>query len=97
MKGNIMRERVVMVGDELPLVGILCEPEKDQGKAPGTAVILLNSGVIHRVGSCRLSVTLGRALVERAGITTFRFLHSSCIFPKSKRHHQRIVMIQEGE
>lgn len=73
MKGNIMRERVVMVGDELPLVGILCEPEKDQAKTPGTAVILLNSGVIHRVGSCRLSVTLGRALVERAGITTFRF------------------------
>lgn len=68
-----MRERVVTVGDHLPLVGVLCEPDSARASAPNTAVILLNSGVIHRVGSCRLSVTLGRALAERAGIATFRF------------------------
>lgn len=68
-----MRERVVMVGDNLPLVGILGEPNSDQVSDPRTAVILLNSGVIHRVGSCRLSVTLARTLTEQAGIATFRF------------------------
>lgn len=68
-----MREQVVMVGDELPLVGVLSEPEADNNPAPRVAVILLNSGVIHRVGSCRLSVTLARSLCEKAGLTTFRF------------------------
>ncbi|SFM53860.1 Alpha/beta hydrolase family protein [Marinobacter zhejiangensis] len=68
-----MRERVVTVGEDQPLVGILSEPSTDQITEPRTAVILLNSGVIHRVGSCRLSVTLARALTEKAGIPTFRF------------------------
>ncbi|MDK9557684.1 alpha/beta hydrolase [Marinobacter sp. M216] len=72
-KGKIMRERVVTVGDHLPLVGIFCEPDADRVSDSKTAVILLNSGVIHRVGSCRLSVSLGRALAEHAGIATFRF------------------------
>ncbi|MEQ9546523.1 MAG: alpha/beta hydrolase [Marinobacter sp.] len=68
-----MREQVVMVGDDLPLVGVLCEPDLDKHSAQNTAVILLNSGVIHRVGSCRLSVTLARNLSDRAGLATFRF------------------------
>ncbi|WP_286219879.1 hypothetical protein [Marinobacter apostichopi] len=68
-----MRERVVTVGDQLPLVGVLCEPNSDQMSDSKTAVILLNSGVIHRVGSCRLSVIVARALAERAGMTSFRF------------------------
>lgn len=73
LKEGIMREQVVMVGDNLPLVGVLSEPAPDKNSAPNTAVILLNSGVIHRVGSCRLSVTLARNLSERAGLATFRF------------------------
>lgn len=68
-----MREQVVMVGDDLPLVGVLSEPDPDKNSARDTAVILLNSGVIHRVGSCRLSVSLARNLSERAGLATFRF------------------------
>lgn len=68
-----MREQVVMVGDDLPLIGVLCEPETGQNAASDVAVILMNSGVIHRVGSCRLSVTLARSLAEHAGIATFRF------------------------
>ncbi|MEX2475926.1 alpha/beta hydrolase [Marinobacter sp.] len=68
-----MREQVAMVGNDLPLVGVLCEPEPDHNNAPTTAVILLNSGVIHRVGSCRLSVTLARSLTKEAGLATFRF------------------------
>ncbi|MES2673089.1 MAG: alpha/beta hydrolase [Pseudomonadota bacterium] len=68
-----MRERVISIGKSNPLVGILSQPEADAISNPAVAVILLNSGVIHRVGSCRLSVTLARALVEQAGLLTLRF------------------------
>ncbi|MDO3722403.1 hypothetical protein QVZ43_11780 [Marinobacter sp. chi1] len=68
-----MREQVVMVGDDRPLVGVFCEPKAGELADPRTAVILLNSGVIHRVGSCRLTVTLARAISERSGLSTFRF------------------------
>src|SRR6187402_348056 len=68
-----MRERVISIGQANPLVGILSQPEAAALSNPDVAVILLNSGVIHRVGSCRLSVTLARAIVETAGIATLRF------------------------
>ena len=68
-----MRERVVSIGQANPLVGILTQPEASAISNPSVAVILLNSGVIHRVGSCRLSVTLARTLVEQAGLLTLRF------------------------
>ncbi len=68
-----MRERVVSIGKANPLIGILSQPETSAISNPSVAVILLNSGVIHRVGSCRLSVTLARAIVEKAGLVTLRF------------------------
>ena len=68
-----MRERVISIGQTNPLIGIVSQPELAAVSNPSVAVILLNSGVIHRVGSCRLSVTLAREIVERAGLTTLRF------------------------
>jgi pimeloyl-ACP methyl ester carboxylesterase len=73
-----MRERVVSIaetksGEKNPLIGIISQPETADVSNPSVAVILLNSGVIHRVGSCRLSVTLARALVQKAGLMTLRF------------------------
>lgn len=68
-----MRERVVSIGQANPLIGIVSQPEAAAVSNPSMAVILLNSGVIHRVGSCRLSVTLARAIVEQAGVLTLRF------------------------
>ncbi|QSP93686.1 alpha/beta hydrolase [Marinobacter salinisoli] len=68
-----MREQVVTVGHERPLVGIFCEPSSADMTDSRTAVILLNSGVIHRVGSCRLTVTLARAIAQTSGLSTFRF------------------------
>ncbi|HWV14495.1 MAG TPA: alpha/beta hydrolase [Cellvibrio sp.] len=68
-----MRERVVSIGQANPLLGIISQPEPEAISNPSVAVILLNSGVIHRVGSCRLSVTLARTIVERAGLLTLRF------------------------
>ncbi len=80
-----MRERVISVGQINPLFGIICEPEATanspenspengpENSPENVAVVLLNSGVIHRVGSCRLSVTLARSIAEHAGLVAVRF------------------------
>jgi pimeloyl-ACP methyl ester carboxylesterase len=64
------RERVVTFGDNRGLVGIITLPTTPR---PGTPrVVLLNSGVIHRVGANRLHVGFARALAS-VGLTTLRF------------------------
>ena len=73
-----MKERVIAVSentsrDKTSLVGVLCEPETLDKKKP--AVLILNSGIMHRIGTCRLSVKLSRALAE-SGIASVRFDYS---------------------
>lgn len=68
-----MRESVVTIGKESPLVGVYTKPKASNLKHSKVAVILLNSGVIHRVGSCRLSVNLARAITQESGLQTLRF------------------------
>ncbi len=58
-----MRERIVKVGRPSPLTCIVSEPEKlDAGKP---AVIILNSGIMHHIGTCRLSVKIARSLTDQ--------------------------------
>jgi pimeloyl-ACP methyl ester carboxylesterase len=65
------REQVVQFGKSATLTGVLTIP--DGGSVPGRpGFILLNSGILHRVGSCRLHVRLARALAD-AGFTALRF------------------------
>lgn len=54
------------------LVGVVTRPAAGRGDA---GVILLNAGVVHRVGPNRLYVTLARRLADR-GFTVLRFDHS---------------------
>ena len=63
-------ERVLRFGSAAPLVGVMTEPEVVEASRP--AVIILNSGIMHHVGTCRLSVRIARALAE-AGFVAFRF------------------------
>ena len=57
-------------------VGVLSLPAGDPDPDPDRpAVLILNSGVIHRVGACRLSVRLARHLAL-AGHVAYRFDHS---------------------
>lgn len=67
----IVRDEVLRLGPEGQLVGIVSQPlecstparpEVRSSAAPGPAVIILNAGVLHRVGPHRLHVVLARRL-----------------------------------
>jgi pimeloyl-ACP methyl ester carboxylesterase len=62
-------ERVLMLGDGEALAATLARPV---GEGRGPAVVILNAGVVHRVGHHRMYVTLSRRLA-RAGHVVLRF------------------------
>jgi pimeloyl-ACP methyl ester carboxylesterase len=63
-------EEPVGFGPERALVGIVSAPSRDAGSSVG--VILLNAGLVHRVGPNRSHVALARRLAA-GGCTTLRF------------------------
>jgi pimeloyl-ACP methyl ester carboxylesterase len=68
-------EEAIVFGTNVRLVGIVTTPSAAVAGRERTGVILLNAGVVHRVGPGRLYVTLARRLA-RCGFTTLRFDHS---------------------
>lgn len=58
--GTGCRERVRRFGDAGTLVGVVTEPAR--AATPRTAVVLLNAGVVHRVGPNRMHVEIARAV-----------------------------------
>lgn len=69
-QSNQVKERAVRIGKPIPLVGIISEPAEFDPERP--AVLLFNSGVMHHIGSCRLSVKLARAFAS-VGNLAIRF------------------------
>jgi pimeloyl-ACP methyl ester carboxylesterase len=72
-----IRERTVTFGQGQSLLGIETRAVEQPGPTAGAqpsrpAVVLLNAGVVHRVGPHRLTVNLARRFA-RAGYHTFRF------------------------
>jgi pimeloyl-ACP methyl ester carboxylesterase len=67
-----VREETVVFGRHRSLVGILHRPEDDRPAADRPAVLLLNAGILHRVGPNRLYVKIARQLQER-GFHVLRF------------------------
>jgi pimeloyl-ACP methyl ester carboxylesterase len=65
-----LRERIVRFGVGDALAGILSLPQAPLPGAPH--VILINAGVVHRVGPNRLYVDIARRLAA-AGVTVLRF------------------------
>jgi len=68
----------LLLGSSRSLVGVLTEPQREsseKGKNGKPAFILLNSGLIHRIGPNRLYVRIARNLAEK-GHTVLRFDHS---------------------
>jgi dienelactone hydrolase len=68
----LMIEEAVLFGETNSLVGIISEPPHSVSISASHAVILLNSGVVHRVGPGRIYVNIARALAER-GFVVLRF------------------------
>jgi len=64
------REQVVTFGAAGGLVGIATLPVEPRADAPH--LVLINPGIIHRVGASRLYVAVARALAA-SGVTTLRF------------------------
>jgi len=67
-----INEQVAVFGASHRLVGVVTEPIDRAAGEPHLGVILLNSGLIHRVGPRRLSVRLARTLSQR-GLVALRF------------------------
>ncbi len=65
-----IRERVAKIGRPTPLVAVISEPAVLDLEKP--AFVVLNSGVMHHIGTCRLSVKMSRSLAEQ-GILAARF------------------------
>lgn len=70
-----MREKAVRFGKTKSLVGIVTEASNAANRDTNPAVIMLNSGILHHIGACRLHVKLARTLAP-AGYTVMRFDHS---------------------
>src|SRR5688572_9512999 len=60
---SIIRDEALRLGPDGQLVGILSHPAGGRARTPhAPAVIVLNAGVLHRVGPHRLHVSLTRRL-----------------------------------
>lgn len=82
----LMKEEAVLFGKTGSLVGILTDPSTDNGSGLGPAVILLNPGIVHRVGPGRIYVKIARALAA-VGSLVFRFDFSSIGDSGVRRDH----------
>jgi pimeloyl-ACP methyl ester carboxylesterase len=71
MAKNYLREQPVLLGKQHSLVGIFARPV-EQGLSDKPIVVILNTGIVHRVGHHRMFVTMSRELV-RAGFSVLRF------------------------
>ncbi len=57
-----MKERVLQIGEKRRLAAILAEPDPSQLQDAAPCALLLNAGIVHRVGPFRLYVDLARSL-----------------------------------
>ncbi|MDX2205395.1 MAG: alpha/beta fold hydrolase [Hyphomicrobiaceae bacterium] len=67
-----IRENVYAVGAGNSLVAAVAEPARKAGAGEAPAIVILNTGIVHRVGHQRKFVVLARLLAAR-GLTVVRF------------------------
>jgi pimeloyl-ACP methyl ester carboxylesterase len=66
-----MKETICRFGPDKSLFGILTTPARDSNVDGAPIAIILNAGVVHRIGPFRLHVVLARQLAEQ-GFSTLR-------------------------
>lgn len=64
-------EQAVLLGENRSLVGIVTRPRVSH-RSDSPAIVILNTGIVHRVGHHRMYVTLSR-LLAKVGRTVVRF------------------------
>ena len=67
-----MKERPVLLGEQKSLLGIVTEPPRDVASESAPGVVLINAGLVHRIGPNRLYVKLARQLAA-LGLPVLRF------------------------
>lgn len=67
-----MKESVLLFGPEKSLTGVITDPPPEARRGEGPSVVLLNAGLVHRVGPNRLYVRLARRLAA-SGLVVARF------------------------
>ena len=83
-------DRAIMFGVEKSLIGIMTQPvPAPSGEHP--AIVILNTGIIYRIGHNRMYVALARTLAE-AGYTVLRFDMSG--IGDSDNRHERLAPLE---
>ena len=67
-----LNEQAVMLGPRKSLVSVITKDKAAAATADRPTIVILNSGIVHRVGANRMTVRLARALAA-AGHTVVRF------------------------
>lgn len=67
-----MKERAFSITNKGSLLGIISEPDKEKIIEHAPGVIILNSGLIHKVGPFRINTEMSRRISEN-GFITVRF------------------------
>jgi len=80
-----MSEQAVLFGQTAPMVGVLTDPSEGT-KRQDAAVVLLNAGIVHRVGPSGLYVKLARRLAG-LGYVVVRFDGSGIGDSEVRRDH----------
>ena len=60
-----MKESILKFGPNKSLIGILSEPDSERLIEGSPIAVILNAGIVHRIGPFRLHVHLARELTER--------------------------------
>jgi len=84
-----VNEKALLFGDGKSLVGVVTDPEPSATPL-GRGVIILNAGVLHRVGPNRIHVQLARAL-SREGFVALRFDFSGIGDSRQAGGHEHFV------
>ncbi len=87
-----MIEKIIQFGDENNMVGLVTLPDIVDENQP--AILILNSGLIHRIGPYRMSVDLARNMAKQ-GFVVFRFdlpnVGDSEGYKTSENYEQRTI------